>query len=356
MNSRDRILAAMYLEEPDEVPLFDFIVNPRTLEGITGKKGVRVNGAPDEYLEANKALHLDMIAVYEDGMPWKTKIVAPGLEEDEWRIRWRPREDAFIGFYAGGPIRNEEDLETFQIPDPHAPGRLQTAKAVLKIVDGQMAVGSVVNGPFTHAFMLNGGLDNFVRNLYVNPRFASRLVEMAKDFYIELGKQCIDLGSEVLIVADDYGHKGGPLISPKLFREYIFPALKEMIDCFKKRGAAIFFHSDGNVNLIMDDLVRMGIQCINPIERKAGMDLEEIKRRYGERVCLHGNLDATGLMYKGTRQDIHKQVKECYEIGAPGGGYIFGTDGGEIPPHVSPETAKFTFDTALKYRAYPYAS
>jgi uroporphyrinogen decarboxylase len=354
MNSRDRILAAMYLEEPDQVPFYDFLDNPKLLEEISGKKGVRTNGTPEEYLKLHQALHLDMISVYEDGL-YETKKVTADCQEDEWGIRWRPQEATFVGFYIGGPIKDEKDLENFRPPDPSDPNRFDTTRSIVKLADGKIAVGGVVAGPFNHTFLLMGGLESFVRNLYLHPSLVTRLIRIVKDYFMEVGKRFTEIGTDVVMIIDDYGQKGGPLMSPKLYRQYIIPALKEMVDSFRKRGTAVFLHSDGNVNLVVEDLIELGIQCLNPIERKAGMDLKQMKESYGERLCLNGNVDATTVLASGDPGRIREQVKECFEIAAPGGGYIFGTDGGEIPPHASAEATRFMFDTALKCRRYECA-
>jgi len=106
--------------------------------------------------------------------------------------------------------------------------------------------------------------------------------------------------------------------------------------------------------LLMDDIVDAGIDAFHPTERKAfgPNGLEEMKRRYGDRITLFGNVEASTLLPYGTYEQIDKQIRKCFETAAPGGGYIFGSDH-SIHPCIPAERARFLFRQAAKYRSYP---
>ena len=141
-------------------------------------------------------------------------------------------------------------------------------------------------------------------------------------------------------------------MAPKMLRERVMPYLKRLCEGLKKKGARILLHCDGNLNPIMDDLMELGIDGLHPLERKAEMNIREVKSRYGDRICLIGNVDASVLLPLGSYEEIAGQIKECMETAAPGGGYIFASDH-SIHPGIPENKAKFLFETAKKHRKYP---
>ena len=91
--------------------------------------------------------------------------------------------------------------------------------------------------------------------------------------------------------ADDYGSVNGPFLSPALFQRHIMPQLRRMVACFRQMGAPVMMHSDGNLRPLLEGIVEgTEINAYHPIERGAGMDLKQVKDRYGGRLCLIGNV------------------------------------------------------------------
>jgi uroporphyrinogen decarboxylase len=149
---------------------------------------------------------------------------------------------------------------------------------------------------------------------------------MGNDFFLEAGTRLVAAGVAGIIVSDDYGFKTGPFFSPKMFKEYVLPFLTELVQTFAGLGVPVLLHSDGNINSLLDEIVATGISGLHPVEREAGMDLADLKKRYGKEICLFGNVSSTTTLSRGTEQDVEREVKECLEIAAPGGGYVLGSD------------------------------
>ncbi|MDH5686726.1 MAG: uroporphyrinogen decarboxylase family protein [Candidatus Bathyarchaeota archaeon] len=351
--SRERILEAIDLEEPDMVPFFDFLYETRSFEKILGRKISTLT--PEIIVEGHKALDLDMICAGA-GPPegWKNRRIAPDIEVDEWGIKYRiTQELKTLPWYLEGPIKGPEDLEQYQMPDPYASGRLKDLETILKIVGDEMAVAASfpIGGPLTAAGFLTG-FDTVLKYVIADPVFADRLLDLQTWYCLEIGKQYLDAGIEIIFLNEDLGDIHGPFMAPKMLRDRVIPYLKRLCDELKKRGARILLHCDGNLNPIMDDLLELGIDGLHPLERKAKMDIGEVKSRYGDRICLIGNVDASVLLPLGSYEEITGQIKECMETGAPGGGYIFASDH-SIHPGIPGNKAKFLFRTAKKYRKYP---
>ena len=345
LNSRDRVLACLNHEEPDFVPLTDHIYMPKSLEGILGRPGVRTD-TPKEYIEVHRILNLDLIAAFPSSFPMSQ--VGGNIYLDSWGIKWKVIEG--MPWYLEGTLR-ENDLEDFVTPDPNDPKIYEPIKQIVRFVGGELAVGGIVEGPFTRSWMPLG-FQTFVKMLYTKQNLIKKFIEKVTSFFIEMGKNMIDLGVDLIWIPDDMGYVHGLMMSPNLFREFIIPYLKEMINAFKRRGVKVLMHNDGQIMAIMDDLVRAGIDAIHPLERAAGMDLKTMKDRYGDELTLIGNVESKTVLQHGPLDQIKEQVLECLRIAAPGGGYILASDH-SIHEGVPPENAKYMFKTARKYGRYP---
>jgi uroporphyrinogen decarboxylase len=162
----------------------------------------------------------------------------------------------------------------------------------------------------------------------------------------------IDLGAQVIWIADDLGANKGPMISPAHLRRFVLPRLREMVRAFRGRGARVLLHCDGNVMPVMDDIVRTGIDAFHPVERKSGMNLSTVKALHGDSITIIGNLEASQLIPNGKLRTIDSEIRECFRVGAPGAGYVFASDH-SIHPGITAERARFVFARAGRYRRYP---
>jgi uroporphyrinogen decarboxylase len=132
----------------------------------------------------------------------------------------------------------------------------------------------------------------------------------------------------------------------------VLPHIAEQVEILANTGTPIILHSDGNLNAIMDDIVQLKIAALNPLQRSANMDLADIKAKYGDRLCLIGNLSTTTTLAHGTPEDVERETLECLCDGAPGGGYIFAPDHSYHSGIPVPNIWQ-ALDTAKKYGAYP---
>jgi uroporphyrinogen decarboxylase len=347
--SRERVVAALYHEEPDEVPLFDFLYNEISIRKILGKPPESPITLED-YMKAQKALSFDLVYIGLDAPVDYSPKKIENFYVDEWGMKYKVDVDG-MSWYVDGTIKSVEDLESFQPPDPHAPGRTRTLRKVLREYGGELAIAPSVAGPFNLSWLMTG-FDVFAKALYREKSFIARLLDLVTDINIELGKIAIDEGAEFIWIADDMGDVHGPFVTVRQFREFILPRFRRQVEAFKKRGVFVLLHCDGNVMPIMDDLVGAGIDAFHPCERKSGMNLAVLKEKYGDKITLIGNVEASKLIPFGSYEEIDAQIRECFKIAAPGGGYIFASDH-SIHPGIPPEKARFLFEQAKKYRKYP---
>ena len=162
--------------------------------------------------------------------------------------------------------------------------------------------------------------------IYNEPELLQEMIEAADAFWTELGLKLIEAGCDALYVANDMGMNGRTLISPKHLREFFFPSLKKQIETWKNAGGKVLFHSCGNIDAVLEDLADMGIDAINNIQVRAGMDLGSAKKRIGDRVAIVGNVDATGVMCQNDKNLITDAIQKVIDIAGQDGGLIIATD------------------------------
>jgi uroporphyrinogen decarboxylase len=110
-------------------------------------------------------------------------------------------------------------------------------------------------------------------------------------------------------------------------------------------------HSDGNLYPILEDLVNLGIDGLHPIEPKV-MDLAYVKKRYGDKIFLRGNVDCAYVLPFGSEEDVRRDVRRCIDAAARGGGFIL-ADSNSLHSNVKTENILVMIDEARKYGGYP---
>jgi len=131
-------------------------------------------------------------------------------------------------------------------------------------------------------------------------------------------------GLDGFALCSDYCFNTGPFLRPSQFAEFITPYLAQLIQAYRDMGFYTIKHTDGNIMPIIDQLVQTNPHALHSLDPQAGVDITEVKRRYGDRVCLIGNVNC-GLLDTGTPEEIIASARYALENGSPGGGYIFST-------------------------------
>ncbi len=149
-------------------------------------------------------------------------------------------------------------------------------------------------------------------------------LDAAVDRGIESGKAQMDAGAECLTMCADYCFNDGPFLSPKMFSEFVTPYLHRLIETHRKNGAYVIKHTDGDIMPILDQLVSCNPHALHSIDPQARVDLGEIKRLIGDKICLAGNVNC-GLLQTGTDDEVRADIMRSLNDGMPGGGYIFCT-------------------------------
>ncbi|MHB0874434.1 MAG: uroporphyrinogen decarboxylase family protein [Anaerolineae bacterium] len=337
MSSRERVLAALRREVPDRVPFCELSVARSLAEQIIGWGGPVTQAAN---LEAN-AYSAD-----------EAKALASRLGTDNICFVLRapvyadkmPGKDGRL-FYGEGQIRTEADLARLQLPDPYDDALYTEAEQFVR-QKGDYACWFVTRvGIFPT--MLSMGTENFSVSLYENLRFVETVLDTYCDWARVVAERVCQMGFDVYASTDDMAFKTATFFSPRVFRELVAPRYRRVAE---KITLPWVTHSDGNVLPILDDLIELGIAGMHPIEKEA-MDIAAVKKAYGDRICLLGNVDLN-ILGMGTPEDVEAEVRYLISVAGPGGGYIV-TSGNSLAGYVKPENALAMGAAVAKYGRYP---
>ena len=134
----------------------------------------------------------------------------------------------------------------------------------------------------------------------------------------------VRVGYTLITTGTKKGGRSQPFLSPSMFDEFVTPYLADLIHGYREMGLYVIKHTDGNIMPILDSLISTRPHAIHSLDPQGGVDIAEVKRLVGSKVCLIGNVNC-GLMDTGTDEQVIESAQYALESGMPGGGYIFST-------------------------------
>ncbi len=345
MNSKERVLAACAFEAPDRIPRIEFFWEyPKSWEERLGPVD-RVNDvtiwSPNEGTFPTRARRIQEREGYTH-------------EVDRWGRIIRYRRDAYFSQTLEVPIRDDIDIGTVQFDPPDLDLRfLQVETETIldaPLIEGArdpLTIGRALQqareqgclfgktgGPYLRSTYVRGEAQ-FLMDIGSDPGLAKALADKMADHLTAVGVQEIErwsLQETGMWIFDDMAYNSGPMFSPDSFEKVFLPAYRRMITAYKEAGARyVFFHSDGDIRLLLDMLIDAGIDGINPVEPRANMKMAELRKRY-PKLVLTGGMDNTGTLANGATESIQSEAREIIDVGRDGGVLIgSGSIGPDVP-------------------------
>jgi len=195
------------------------------------------------------------------------------------------------------------------------------------------------------------GFMQFMRSVAGQPEQVGREMQRLSRLLVALIKESVQQGAHGIIIADDIAYKKSTYVSPVFIRKFLLPCWREQVDAAKEMKTPVFFHSDGNINAVLSDIVEAGFDGLQSLEPSAGMEIKEIKEKYGQDLCLMGNIDPRLLSRDGGSDalpgsagfhELARAVQELIVVAAPSSGFIFGTCSG-LHAGLSPQKVNFMY-------------
>jgi len=349
MTPRERVLAALRCEEPDRVPFLESVIDetvalrllgkpepPMTTGGELGTgdepvfQGLLLGSENYEALDLVESLGLDGFGTY-------LFLRHEGVQE----------QTGGHTMVHGGRIKTRADLNRLQLPDPDDPALYEPYRRLIqRYRDTDRALFCFLNLG-SDPVILGMGFETFSLALYDDRALVEDLFALYTGWYARAVRHLCELDFDFLWFGDDIAFKTAPYVSPRTFRGLFMPHYRRVAEQITKPW---IFHSDGNLMLIMDDLLSLGMQGLHPIEPGA-MDLGELKRRYRGQVCLVGHISVDTLS-RGTPEDVEGLVREAISVAAPDGGYIAGSSN-SVPYYAKPANVAAMARAIRAHGSYP---
>ena len=197
------------------------------------------------------------------------------------------------------------------------------------------------------------GFEQFLMDLVVAPEMAEFLLEKVTTFLEELTARAIEAaGEDIDIVwsAGDIAGQDGMLFSPERWRELVKPRYRRLIEPYRSMGLKTRYHTDGSVLPVIEDLIEMGLDLLDPIQPNTpGMDPENLARLFGGRLAFYGGIDTQGLLPFGTAEQVEQEALRYIGTLGRNGGYVLAASNA-IQPDVPVENILTLFRTAREYR------
>ena len=196
------------------------------------------------------------------------------------------------------------------------------------------------------------GFTNYMLFVYDHPKELKLLMKKLADQQIRIAREAVKRGADCIWLANDYAFNQGTFIKPDLLWDLDFQYVKKVVDEVHRLGVPCVFHACGNQTEMMDNIVELGVDALHAIQPSAKNDIRAIKKRYGKRLALVGNVDISRLLPYGTPWEIDRTVKELICDVGEGGGYVLSTCNG-IMEDVPVENAITLHLACEKYGHYP---
>ena len=366
----ERVLAALEHREPDRVPVGEFFWT-NFLRRVKAEWDVGDDFDPYAHWD------LDMIVLVPNMDPHVTGIQV--LEDTPQRRLVRTGFEATIEQRATYPMphynafdtQTYEQMEALELDDPLDPRRYHEAidDQINSVADtltlgypsfvdrvdayaGKLCVfGSVCE---IHEMIWRiMGTENVLLKLAEDPDRMARFIERLGDFLVGIveGQIAAAQGKlSGLYIWGDVAYDNGMFFSPDYWRRVYKPQLERLCDAAHAHGLKTIYHGCGDARVLFEDLIEAGVDGYNPLEAKAGLDVLQLKRQFGDRWAFNGNIDVR-VLATNDREAIRREVLRKLNA-AKGGGFILQSDH-SMPDNVAPDSYDYLIQLAREHGTYP---
>lgn len=349
---KERTVAAMRGEIPDRVPHFEVAIEEDVVKAILGRD------AGSTLAAARGASDKTFVAPPMDPKDYMEILNFNGQDVMGFEALWAPfkyKDDkGDLHIVNDGRIKSFEDLEKIVEPDwelDFAP-RKQYFDIYNKAIEGTGIGTFILTGTiFQTCYQFLIGFEDFFAMAYTDTEFIEVMMDKCLAYYMKVIEIALDSGITFLFLGDDIAFGSGVFMNPEKFKEMWLPRYKKMVNMAKQAGVPVMFHSCGNITEIFDDVImELGVDAINPIEPYS-MNIYDIKKKYGDKITISGNIDVAGPLAIGTPDEVRAEVREHLEKLKPGGRYICSSNH-SIMNDVKIENYKAMIDTIIEHGQY----
>jgi hypothetical protein len=314
-SNSSRLIDVLEGRIPDRIPYLDFLFSKQVMEYTLGREvdqrvvlradqSTKVDVDSRDFIEFLSAIGQDLAGFL---------ILAP----DQYRINGRevtkcldlvPTREQFSGIeYPDFEAFISEYRQRFDSLAQFAPAAN---------IGLTMLTGAVFQD--THQLM---GFENCMFSICQDPGYVGSVLDFFTEIYYQIAKFICSNEVSVFFYTDNVAYNRGPFLDPAVFAPMYLPRLEKILQPAKRKGLPIIFDSDGDIEWLLEDLIRLGVKAVHPID-PGGMDIYRIKEKYGRRITIMGNVGQGFPLSTGTCEDVRKDVMRRIAILGNGGRYV----------------------------------
>lgn len=321
MTGRERLLRAVRRQVPDKVPVtlayghIDDLCRQRGHPEMVG----RLRQDQKVVAFGSRAAPRELFAQYLPNCPPEAAI-------SEWGVAsMLSSTGASTGYiHPLASMTSPGQLAGFPFPDIQEQWRHENLEQQVADIhdEGVAAVGQMSQTIFELAWAMRG-MDALLTDFLLNRGFAAALLDRLTEIRCFQARRFVEAGVDVLRLGDDIGTERGLLMSPRMWREWLKPRLERVIQSARSVDSAIpiKYHSDGNVEAVIPDLIEIGVTILNPVQPEC-MDPVKLKQEYGHDLAFWGTIGVQSTLPFGSPADVRLAVQYMVETVGSGGGLV----------------------------------
>ncbi len=270
---------------------------------------------------------------------------------DEWGTQWAHAQGGVGATQVGFPLQDWSQLDEYlaHIPDPATPGRFDATKPLLAMHGATKYTFGYIHLALYERLHSLRGMQNVFTDFYTNEAEVRRLLDVLCGYLLGMIRGWARVGADAVFMTDDWGTQQALMISPAMWRRFFKPYYKTVVDEAHKLGLDVVFHSCGNVTAIVDDLIDVGVDALDPIQPGA-MDAAEVARRFGGRIAFCGAIDDQHLLAT-TPREIKDAVRRTMDtLGRPFGNALVIGPANILTPEAPLENLRALFEVCHEER------
>ncbi|MBU0560556.1 MAG: nucleoside 2-deoxyribosyltransferase [Bacteroidetes bacterium] len=334
----EHFVKTLRLQKPEYIPIAELGVHPKIKEKLLGRPIIVLKDDVDFWHKAG----YDYIKLQPkvDFNPAKIGQSDKAVFQEDGRMdfKWASEGE--------GIIKSFDDFEKYTFPKVSDFDYSNFEKVKKMLPEGMGVIGQY-GDIFTMTWEMMG-FEGFSFALFENPELVKALNEKLGNLVISMFEYFAQSDVvDAIWFSDDIAYTNGLMMSPEVFDEYFFPWLKKIGELAKKSNKPLIYHTDGILYDVFDRIIDCGVNAIHPIEPKS-MEIAEVKKKYGDKLCLIGHVDVD-LLSRGTIEEIKAKVRENIESVGMNGGYCAGS-GNSIPEYVKFENYLALIEAAKEYK------
>ncbi|HPN94159.1 MAG TPA: uroporphyrinogen decarboxylase family protein, partial [bacterium] len=322
MKRKERVLRAIEFTGPDRVPFSALVPGVSDIFFMTHAPARDWQPEDGLYPHTHPVIyHLNNWRFRE---PLPDNVQSPEYDrQDEFGCKWRTTVENSMGEVFGHPLADWKSLDTYKLPDPFAPGRLDRFDLYRKLLAGDsFVVGNLENGPMERSHFLRGYGEFLMDTVAEKENLCRLLDKLIDEWHVPLLKLYASRGAHAVIMTDDWGTQKSLMIRPAVWKDIFKPRYARLFDAAHSSGLKFILHSCGYIADIIPDLIEIGLDVLQK-DDMAFMGLEELAELAAGKICFMGPLDMQRTLPGADEAKIFAETKRLLELFAShDGGFI----------------------------------